>query len=308
MNGSVFVSMNIFGHEMLKGVLENNINVSRIYTLDKSKIKHISDYKDFSRIAEKYNIEVVCVRDINAHIAEIEELEPGYIFIFGWPQILDEKFFQIPKHGCIGSHPSLLPRNRGRAVISWHFINEEKHGGITVFFLGKGCDDGDIIAQKKFKIAESDNAKTYYDKIVQLGREIIDESSDRILSGTLRGIKQKEKDANYLLIRTKEDSFLDFSRMTTRQIFNQIRAVAHVYPAAFFFYKGKEICCYNSGVVPEQYYIYSAVPGQIIKLGCNSIWVKTSDGIIELKDVRDEENNPIDCEKYFKTGRCFNRR
>ena len=104
------------------------------------------------------------------------------------------------------------------------------------------------------------------------------------------------------MIRRVEDSRLDFKYLTTQQIFNQIRAVAYVYPTAYNSYQGEKIKIYESSLLPKKAQIYSATPGQIVKVMEDSIWVKTVDGLIELKKMYDENDKRINLVNYFKVG------
>ncbi|MBU1159679.1 hypothetical protein KKD04_00665, partial [Patescibacteria group bacterium] len=126
---------------------------------------------------------------------------------------------------------------------------------------------------------------------------LLDKYLSKIVNGTVRRIKQNEKRATYLSKRVPEDSFLDFEKMNTRQIFNQIRAVAYVYPTAFMFYNKNKIVILKSKIIPEKPRKYPVRPGQIVKVLKNAVLVKTLDGIIELQ---------INYKKPLKIGNHFN--
>lgn len=297
----VFISKNRFGYECLLEILKNNIGIECIFTIDKERAARISDYFDFSRIAAEHNIPLKSVRNINDELDFIRELEPDVIFVLGWSQIIGKDLLSIPRLGCVGSHPALLPKNRGRAAIPWHFINGEKYGGLTFFYLDEGCDSGDIIVQKKFLIKDSDDAGTYYRKICSLSKKCIQEQLVNILNGTVCRKKQDGKPATYLLIRKLDDSRIDFQK-SSREVFNLIRAVAYVYPTAFTSYKGSKVLVYKSLLISEELYKYQALPGQILEIGEDCVRVKTGDGVIKLRELFWETGDRIDCQKLFTVG------
>lgn len=297
----IFISMNRFGQECLSEILENGVAVDYIFTINEDRAPRISDYTDFSRIASEHCIPLKRVRNINDELDFIRDLKPDLVFVLGWSQIIGKDLLLIPRLGCIGSHPALLPKNRGRAAIPWHFINKEQYGGITFFYLDEGCDSGDIIAQKRFLIEDSDNAGTYYGKICSLGRECIREQLADILDGTVQRKKQDNELSTYLLIRGPEDSRIDF-RKPSREIFNLIRAVAYMYPAAFAFYAGCKVLAHKSILVSGELYKYPALPGQILEIGEDCMRVKTGDGVIELMELFSEDGGKIKPKKLFAVG------
>ena len=295
------------GYACLDSIIRSGlVSVSRVYTLQPKLVAHISDYKDPTPLCKEHNIKIEYIKNINTKIEEIRKIKPDIIFVIGWSQIIKKEFIECAPLGCIGFHPALLPKNRGRAVIAWHFINEEKYGGCTFFYIDEGCDSGDIILQKKFSIRRNDNARSYYDNILRIAPKLLKDNLLKILQGKIRRVRQDNKNATYLLIRNERDSFLDFRSMNTKQIFNQIRSVAYLYPTAFFAYEGENFFIYKSRLVPKRLCIYSATIGQIIKASNSMMWVKTTDGIIEFQEIYDQNSRKINCASYFRVGHCLN--
>ena len=303
----IFITFNRLGYACLEEIIaEALVEVACVYTLEPELTQKVSDYQDISPVCHRHNIPLKKIKNINQEIADIKEINPDIIFIIGWSQIVKPEIFNIPPLGCVGSHPALLPKNRGRAAIPWHFINQEKYGGVTLFFIDEGCDSGDIIDQSKFILNDKDNALTYYTKMQVATLRLIRRVLPSLINHTAKAKPQRHNQATYLLPRAEQDSYLDFCTMSTRQIFNQIRAVAYVYPTAYAFYEQKKIGVLESSVVPKKYQIYSATPGQIIKTSPKSLWVKTLDGIIELKKLTFSGKPLSDYLSMFKTGHRFN--
>lgn len=305
----IFITFNRLGYACLETIINSGlVEVIRVYTLKPELTKKISDYRDISPLCKKHKIEVKKIKNINQETSEIKNLKPDIIFIIGWSQIVKPEFFKIPPLGCIGFHPALLPKNRGRSAIPWHFINEEKYGGATLFFIDEGCDSGEIIGQSKFLLTKKDNARTYYERMQVAAVSLLQNLLPQLLKGDVKAIKQNHNQATYLLRRSAEDSFLDFCAMKTNQIFNQIRAVAYIYPSAFAFYQKRKINILESAIVAKEGDLYSVIPGQIIKVFPRAIWIKTIDGIIELSGLSVADQKPLsNYNNFFSVGHYFNK-
>lgn len=302
-NSVVYVSMTKDGHFALEKLIQSGKKIDLIITLQKGKSGNVSDYTDFSSLANQYNIPIRLVADINKDVAYLKTLRPALIIVNGWSQLLSEEILSLPTYGCVGTHPAFLPKNRGRAPIAWHFINEEKFGGVTLFYLSDGCDSGPIIEQVKFSIRSSDNARIYYEKITDLGAKLLVKNYDKIVNGTAVSRPQNHKKATYLLKRRPRDSFLDF-RETAHKIHNKIRAVSGVYPSAYFNYLGKEYKVLSSELRKRP--SYSGVPGQVAKVTDKEVWVLAKDKVIILTDVQNKHGDTVVCNKVFRTGYVIN--
>src|SRR3989344_2664428 len=177
----IFITFNRLGYACLEEIIaEALVEVACVYTLEPELTQKVSDYQDISPVCHRFN---------------------------------------IPPLGCVGSHPALLPKNRGRAAIPWHFINQEKYGGVTLFFIDEGCDSGDIIDQSKFILTDKDNALTYYTKMQVATLRLIRRVLPSLINHTAKAKPQRHNQATYLLPRAEQDSYLDFCTMSTRQIF-----------------------------------------------------------------------------------------
>ncbi|MFA6394275.1 MAG: methionyl-tRNA formyltransferase [Patescibacteria group bacterium] len=307
-NKIIFITFNRLGCLCLETIARSGVfDIKQVYTLKQKLTEKISDYKDVEPLCEKFKFSVKRIKNINNEIDEIRKINPDIIFIIGWSQIINRELIKIPKIGCVGFHPALLPKNRGRAAIPWHFINEERYGGATLFFIDDSCDSGDIIGQKKFRLTDKDNAQSYYLKAEEAAVALLNKTLAGLAVNKIKRRPQDDRRATYLLIRNAGDSFLDFQKLNTRQIFNQVRAVAGVYPPAFADYENNRVEFLAAAIVPKKYYIYSATTGQIIKVSPDCIWVKTINGIIELNKISSGGAAINDCSRFFKAGHYLNR-
>ena len=167
----IFIGGVKFSRDLLESILENNWSISSVFSYDNSKKKFYSDFASFEEITTRFNVKHFKVDNINdkKNIEIIKEIKPDLILVMGWSQLLKNDILKIPKLGVIGSHPTELPKYRGRAPIPWSILKGLKESALTFFYIDEGTDDGDIIDQRKFKITDNDDATSIYNKIIEIG-------------------------------------------------------------------------------------------------------------------------------------------
>jgi len=279
----IFVSGVNFGHSLLQHILENNWRVEAVFSYDESKSKFYSDMINFDSLTSKYGIKNIKVQNINDkdNIEIIKEIAPDIILVMGWSQLLKVDTLKIPKIGIIGSHPTELPKFRGRAPIPWSIIKNLKESALTFFWIEEGTDTGNILDQQKFFISEEDNATSLYEKITNLGKKMIIENLNRIKKGEISKTKQDEsKFIENWSKRTPEDGHIDWSQ-TAKEIHTLIRASTHPYPGAFTYFKKKKLLIWKSIVLNESV----QEPGKILDIDKNGIQIGTGNGVIKLLNI-----------------------
>ncbi len=295
----VYISMNTLGLNCLEELLLEKADVRAIFTLDERFAAKVSDFEQFGAIAEKHGIPLFKVRNINEpeNLHKIKELEPDIVFAIGWSQILSNQLLAIPKRGCVGMHPALLPKNRGRAAIPWQILLHERESGLSFFCLRSGVDNGPIIAQKRFRLAEDETATTFYGKIVRLGREIIRENFKALAAGKARAREQDESRATYLAKRTPADGLIDWDK-SNADVYDLVRATTKPYPGAFTYYNGRKLVVWSADVVRGNRFI--GVPGQVLDIGKRGAVVACGSGNVLLKEVQLENDGIKNASEVFK--------
>lgn len=295
------------GYYALEVLLNKGKKIHEIISYPKEKSSNISDYMDFNSLAKKHKIKIIYTDNINSLISRFLKEKPNVIIVNGWSQLLKKELLSTAINGCVGTHPSLLPKNRGRAPIAWHFINKEKYGGVTLFYLEPTCDSGPIIDQVRFKIKSTDNASSYYEKITKLGAKLLLKHFDSIIDGSARkrATPQDDKKATYLMKRGPQDSYIDFHTKTAEEVHNLVRAVSDIYPLAYFTYKDKQYLVLSSNL-PKKMSHFSGIPGQIAKVSKHSIWVLCKQGVVKFTKVLYNNRKEVNLLKNFKTGEVLN--
>lgn len=173
------------------------------------------------------------VRNINDDDAQeaIAHADLDWLFVIGWSQIVGEDVLSLPRHGCVGMHPTLLPIGRGRAPIPWAIIKGLEETGVTMFVLDTGTDTGPVIAQEAVSIEAEETASTLYAKIDIAHVELIRDTWNMFRSGAVRPFPQDDSRATEWPSRRPEDGQLN-SSMTVAEMDRHVRALTPPYPGA----------------------------------------------------------------------------
>ena len=193
-----------------------------------------------------------------------------------------EEVLNVPTHGSIQYHPSLLPRHRGGSSINWPIIWGETKTGLSIFWPDNGLDEGPILMQKEVEITGDDTlGSLYFDRLFPLGVEAMLESVDRVRAGTAPKVEQDHSNATYEgwcrgdLVRINW-------HMPTQTTWNLIRG-CNPAPGAWTTFDGVKVAVFDSERTGGA---RSVQPGEITRIGDDGVQVATADGQILIKRVR----------------------
>ena len=162
----------------------------------------------------------------------INNFDFDLIVTAAYGQIVGTKLLNFPKYKAINVHGSLLPKYRGGAPIQRSIMNGDKETGITIMYMAKGMDSGDILRQEKLPILDEDNNDSLFEKLAVLGAKMINPTIDDLVNGKITPIKQNEEEVTYAYNISHEEELVDFNK-TAREVFNQIRGLS-LNPGAYF--------------------------------------------------------------------------
>ncbi|GGE63824.1 methionyl-tRNA formyltransferase [Streptosporangium jomthongense] len=143
---------------------------------------------------------------------ELAALRPDVMIVAAYGLILPEAVLQIPAHGCLNIHASLLPRWRGAAPIQRAIAAGDTETGITIMQMDKGLDTGDMLLKSVTPIAADDTGGSLHDRLAELGGKAIVEALDLLEKGELQGEAQDDEQACYAHKLSKEEGHIDWSR------------------------------------------------------------------------------------------------
>jgi len=148
-------------------------------------------------------------------INQIKHLKPDLIIVVAFRKLPTE-VFNIPKHGTINLHASLLPNYRGAAPINWCLMNGEIKTGVTTFYINEKIDQGDILLQKEIMIKNEDDFGSLYTKLSEVGAELVVKTVEGIFNNSLKPIKQNFIDDLKLAPKlNSENTRINWSRSTS---------------------------------------------------------------------------------------------
>ena len=158
-------------------------------------------------------------------INQIKRLKPDLIIVVAFRKLPTE-VFNIPKHGTINLHASLLPNYRGAAPINWCLMNGEIKTGVTTFYINEKIDQGDILLQKEIMIKNEDDFGSLYNKLSEVGAELVVKTVEGIFNNSLKPIKQNFIDDLKLAPKlNSENTRINWSR-STNEIIGQIKGLS----------------------------------------------------------------------------------
>lgn len=285
--GIVFIGSQQIGHDCLQQIIQMKIKVDAVFTFKPEA--HEEWKKSVDIITEKYQIPLFFPKNLT--VEKITEIKPELIIVAGYRKLFSEDLLEIPKNGIIGLHSSLLPHLRGFAPLNWAIINGERKTGITVFFMNKQVDRGDIIAQKEIEITDDDTIMELKEKTSQLAVELIKENLFNVLEGKTKRVKQPEE-GTYGCRRIPEDGVINWNKDSVK-IFNLIHGLEPSYPA-FTFLKSRKLCI-KKAKLDERNCKYFGMPGQVAHIFKDgSVNIIAGNGLLRILRVNFENENEVD--------------
>ncbi len=291
----VYMGTPLFSVNPLKGLIENYNVIAVVTQPDKEKGRGKTLSKsEVKKVCEEYGIKVIQPVKIKEEYEEITSLKPDIIVTCAYGQIIPLEILNAPVYGCINVHASLLPKYRGGAPIHRAIINGDSETGITIMYMDKGMDSGDIIKQSKVKIDINMNTTDLEDVLSKEGERLLLETLPSIIDGTCERIKQNDDDVTFAKIIKKEDELLNFDD-TTVNVYNKIRGLSYI-PGAYAILDSKIIKIYKARMSNS---IDNKTPGTITNIYKDGIGVKTKDGEIVLLEVKPEGKKMMDAKSFI---------
>lgn len=275
----LFIGTVEFSKNVLKKLIGLKADIVGVITKQKSTFN--ADFFDLTPFCQEAGILCKYISDINLpeNIEWVKSLKPDIIFCFGWSSLLKEDILNAAPMGVIGFHPAYLPQNRGRHPIIWALALGLDKTASTFFFMDEGADSGDILSQKEINITYEDNAKTLYEKITNTALSQIEDFLPKLQNHTFQRIKQNHSLSNIWRKRGKNDGKIDF-RMSSKGIYNLVRALTKPYIGAHIEYKEKEVKIWE--VKEIKINMPNIEPGKILNIKNNEILVKCYDNAVLL--------------------------
>lgn len=229
---------------------------------------------------------------------ELAALRPDLCIMAYVTLLVPQAALDIPTHGTIQYHPSLLPRHRGPSSMNWPIIQGESETGLTIFWPDGALDEGPILLQKHVAIGPDDTlGSLYFDHLFPMGVEAILESVDLVREGRAPRIEQDDSQATYESWCGKEDARIDWAAPAGR-VYNLIRGT-NPQPGAWTTHDGAELQLFDSARQDGA----QGAPGEVLAADEEGFTVAAGEGAVRVRRVRPEKAKKIPAGEYIaETG------
>lgn len=293
----VFMGTPKFAVPALKKIIDN-FGVACVFTQPdkpKGRGKKIA-YSPIKEVALENNIKVfqpVKLKNDNEAIDYLKKLEPDFIIVVAFGQILNKEVLDIPKYGCINLHASLLPKFRGAAPLNWAIIKGEKRSGNTTMLMDIGLDTGDMLLKNEVEITEDMTTGELHDLLSESGGDLLIKTINGLVDKSITPIKQSDE-TFYAKMLNKDVARIDW-KDTAENIHNLIRGL-NPWPIAHTTYKDLSMKIHESKVLKE---ISNKDPGTIIEVSKGGMKISTGNGVLLVKKVQFPNGKPLTIEQYI---------
>jgi methionyl-tRNA formyltransferase len=228
---------------------------------------------------------VPCVQPIKLNDGTFEawlrDNAPDACPLVAYGRILKQPLLEVPRHGFINMHPSLLPKYRGPSPLQTAILNGDEVTGITVMRLDPGMDTGPILMQKQYPIFPDDTTASLSERLAKEGAQMLADSIDLLAAGRAEFHPQPEQGVSVTRTFSKEDGRVRWGD-SARQIHNLVRA-AVPWPVAHCKFRGAVCRIYKTEVITET---TDAAPGTVTSVTRDSIVVAARGGQLSIQTLQ----------------------
>lgn len=249
-------------------------------------------------LAQKHGIPILQPEKIQDTKYEMQNTRPDLIIVASYGQILPKEILEIPKHGCLNVHPSLLPKYRGASPVQYAVLNGEKESGVTIMLIDEKMDHGPIIANVKCKMK---NEKITYLELkrdlAEVGAKLLVETIPKWINKEIQPIPQDDSKATYTKILKKEDGKIDWSK-PAEYIERQVRAF-DPWPGTYALYNNQIIKIFKADVL-EQTTKQSEPLGKTFLTPEEKIAVQTSKYALLIEELQLEGKQRMNYNEFLR--------
>lgn len=304
----IFMGTPQFSCGILETLVEMGENVVAVVTQPDKKVGRKQEIQEtpIKIKAKEFGIPVLQPIKIKESIEEVLAFKPDLIVTAAYGQLIPDAILNSPKYRCINVHASLLPKYRGGAPIHMAVINGEKETGITIMYMEKKMDSGDILTQKVLPIDIKDTTSDLFDKLEQVGKELLKETLPKLINGELTPIPQNEDDVTFAWNISKEQEFVSFNR-PVMEVYNHIRGLIS-WPVGYGIIEGKKIKLHKVHYVEEKHH---NKPGECIGLIDDAFVIACEGGFIYVDELQLEGKTKTLAKDFYHgngknyVGKCF---
>jgi len=281
----VFMGTPDFASASLTRLLKSNHQVIGVFTQpDKPVGRGMKlQYSPVKQVALEAGLPVYQPEKVkNGEALEVlKELQPDILAVVAYGKLLPEDVLELPKFGAVNVHGSLLPKYRGAAPIQWAVLNGDKVTGVSTMYLAKEMDAGDVIFSEETEIGEQETAGELFDRLADMGAELLVKTLDAIEAGTAPRTPQDHTKATFTTMINKTMCPIDWNR-TPREIVKHVCGLSP-WPVATAEIDGTLMKIHQVEISDQK---TSAAPGKVIAAGKRGITVACKDGAVTITELQ----------------------
>lgn len=273
----VFMGTPAFAVPILQSLIDSpDYDVQAVLTQPDHHIgrKHTLHESPVKQLAKKYGIEVLQPAKLSKspEMARIIDLQPDLLITAAYGQFLPTKLLEAAKIAAINVHGSLLPKYRGGAPIQYSIINGDQETGVTIMYMVKKMDAGDIIAQRSIPIEADDDSGTMFEKLSILGRDLLLATLPKLISGDVHPVAQDPDKVVFSPNISSEQERIDY-RLPARLIDAKVRGLRPA-PLGNMVIDGLRTKIYDVTPLDEQ---TSLEPGKVVRVTKHQLVIAAGD-------------------------------
>ena len=229
---------------------------------------------------------------------ELAAFRPDVIVVAAYGRLLPRTVLELPSHGCLNLHPSLLPRHRGPSPVATSILEGDEVTGVSLMLLDEGMDTGPLVAQKEFPLTGSENAGDLTDTLFTMGEDLLSEHLGPWVRGELRAIPQDDSSATVSRKLERADGLADWT-LPAGTLARQCRAFAP-WPGLFTGWKGNTLKVLESTPGIDFRHAEGS-PGEVIEdRSAKGLCVATGRGVLALNRVQMEGRRAVSGEEFLR--------
>jgi methionyl-tRNA formyltransferase len=296
-----------FAAKVLESLLERNENIIGVYAPQDRPGGRTDPLKD-AAVSKGIDVFQPATYKDDQVFAEYKELKPDLTVMAFVTDIIPARFFEVPTHGTINYHPSILPRHRGASAINWAVIMGDTRTGLSIFWPDGGIDTGLILLQKEIEIGPDDTTGAlYFNHLFPMGVDAILESIDLIKAGKAPEIPQDESGATYEPPCDDRVAGIDWEK-PAGELYNLVRG-CDPQPGAFALLNGEKVRFYGARLIEES---TDKTPGTILAVDDQGIHVAVSGAKLVAGKVRPVKGKKVAAAEFaaeqgLKAGDMFDK-
>ena len=214
-------------------------------------------------------------------VEELRKFEADIFVVAAFGQILSREILMMPRLGCVNIHASLLPKYRGASPIQSAVLNGDEYSGVTIMQMDEGIDTGDILFQKSIRLDENETGGSLFDRLAELGAELIVEALPAIEKGDISPVRQDAEAASHTKMISKEEGKICFGRDSI-SVERQIRAM-NPWPSAYTSLNGKQLKIWAAKACDEK---NDAPSGTVLYVDKDSFTVSCGGSALRILELQ----------------------